>query len=136
MSETANTTKKPAPGQTKQAVDGPTYDRADFANEFEGVRDNRNVGTTIWFENDRVQIWDLSLEPGERLPFHTHDQDYFWTVTDPSRMLQRFDDGTSRIIDASVGDTNFLTYGDGERTVHDIENVGDTFFRCLTVVLK
>jgi hypothetical protein len=132
----AETTKKPAPGQTRGVEAGAEFDRNEFAEELSGVLENRDVGTKVWFENDRVQIWDLSLEPGERLPFHTHDQDYFWTVTDASRMLQRFDDGTSRVIDAKVGDTNFLTYGAGERTIHDIENVGDKFFRCVTVVLK
>jgi len=78
----------------------------------------------------------VSLRPGERLPFHCHDEDYFWTVTDAGRVLQRYDDGTSRIVDVEVGDTNFLTYDGEQRTVHDLENVGDTFVRTLTVVLK
>lgn len=133
----AHTTKKPAPGQTAGAERGPDYDPADYADELAEVAENRQVGTTLWFENDRVQVWDLSLQPGERVGFHTHDTTYFWTVTDASRMLQRFDDGTSRVVEATVGQTNFLEYdGAGEATVHDLENVGDRFFRCVTVVLK
>lgn len=132
----SETNKKPAVGQTIGADSGPPFSPDDFRSELDVVADNRNVGTRVWFENDRVQVWDLALEPGERVPFHTHDQDYFWTVTDASRMLQRYDDGTSRVVDVEVGHTNFLTYGDGERTVHDLENVGSTFFRCVTVVLK
>lgn len=132
----AETTRKPAPGQTVGARPGPDFDPADFAAELADVGGNECVGTTLWFENDRVQIWDLALAPGERVGFHTHRVDYFWTVTDAGRLLQRFDDGTSRVADAEVGHTNFLEYGPGERTVHDLENVGNTFFRCVTVVLK
>lgn len=130
------TTKKPAPGQTQGAGTGPTFDPQSFADELRDVRENRRIGTRIWFENDRVQVWDLALQPGERLPFHCHDQDYFWTVTDPGRVLQRYDDGTSRVVDVEVGHTNFLTYAGDQCTVHDLENVGDTFVRCVTVVLK
>ncbi|WP_052337110.1 cupin domain-containing protein [Nocardioides alkalitolerans] len=130
------TTKKPAPGQTQGAGTGPVFDPQTYADELRDVRENRRIGTRIWFENDRVQVWDLSLQPGERLPFHCHDQDYFWTVTDPGRVLQRYDDGTSRVVDVEVGHTNFLTYAGDQCTVHDLENVGDTFVRCVTVVLK
>jgi quercetin dioxygenase-like cupin family protein len=132
----SETTKKPAPGQTQGAQQGPEFDPADYAAELQNVRENRRIGTQIWFENDQVRIWDLSLEPGERVPFHCHDETYFWTVTDAGRVLQRYDDGTSRIVDVEVGHTNFLTYGAHECTVHDLENIGDTFFRCVTVVLK
>lgn len=130
------TTKKPAAGQTTGATQGPTFDPAEYAAELENVRDNHTIGTEVWFENDRVRIWDLALEPGQRVPFHCHDEDYFWTVTSPGRVLQRYDDGTSRIVDVAVGDTNFLTYHNGECTVHDLENIGDTFVRTVTVVVK
>lgn len=132
----ADTTKKPAAGQTLGAGVGPSFDPADFGDELAVARENRAVGTKVWFENDRVQVWDLALAPGERVPFHCHDQDYFWTVTDPGRVLQRYDDGTSRVVDVEVGHTNFLTYEGDQRTIHDLENVGETFMRCVTVVLK
>lgn len=133
---TAETTKKPAAGQTEGAHPGPRYDPNDFTDELNRAANNEAVGTQLWFENDRVQIWDLSLEPGQRVAFHCHQTDYFWTVTDPSRLMQRFDDGTSRVADVELGHTNFMEYGEGEKTIHDLENVGDRFFRCLTVVLK
>jgi len=31
-----------------------------------------NVGTTKIFENDKIVIWEFTLEPGERTPCHTH----------------------------------------------------------------
>jgi hypothetical protein len=33
------------------------------------------VGTEVVFENDRVRIWQLRLEPGERSAIHRHDLD-------------------------------------------------------------
>lgn len=132
----SDTTKKPAPGQTSGAGAGPDFDPADFRDELENVRENRTIGNTIWFENDRIRVWDVSLQPGERLGFHCHDETYFWTATDGGRILQRYDDGTSRVVDVEVGDTNFLAYDGDQCTVHDLENIGDTFVRTVTVVLK
>jgi hypothetical protein len=34
------------------------------------------VGSSLAFENDRVRIWELRLEPGEDLPVHHHELDY------------------------------------------------------------
>ncbi|MAG33922.1 MAG: hypothetical protein CL908_23830 [Deltaproteobacteria bacterium] len=33
-------------------------------------------GGKLLFENDRVKIWELALEPGQRNPLHTHLLDY------------------------------------------------------------
>ncbi len=35
-----------------------------------------DVGTGLLFENDRVRIWELRLEPGERGDVHRHALDY------------------------------------------------------------
>jgi hypothetical protein len=58
------------------AIEEGTFDPADYAEEIAKARDNETVGTTVWFENDRVRIWDFRLEPGERLPFHCHSRTY------------------------------------------------------------
>jgi len=34
------------------------------------------IGTKLLMENDRVRIWELSLQPGERTTLHEHDHDY------------------------------------------------------------
>ncbi len=38
------------------------------------------VGTRLMFENERVRVWDLALEPGESLAKHIHRVDYFFIV--------------------------------------------------------
>lgn len=42
-------------------------------------RDDRvfgGVGTKVVFENDRVRIWTLKLQPGEDSPLHRHDLEH------------------------------------------------------------
>jgi hypothetical protein len=34
------------------------------------------VGTKIVFENERVRVWTLKLEPGEDSPLHRHELDH------------------------------------------------------------
>ena len=67
-----------------------TFVLDDFADELAIARENRMIGTSLWFENDRVRVFELRLEPGERGPFHVHDAPYFWTVVESGRGLQRF----------------------------------------------
>ena len=31
------------------------------------------VATKVLFENDRVRVWEMRLEPGESSPVHRHD---------------------------------------------------------------
>lgn len=34
------------------------------------------VGDTVIYENDRVRVWELALEPGEESHVHEHPHDY------------------------------------------------------------
>lgn len=38
------------------------------------------VGGRVLFEDDRVRIWDLVLEPGEASDLHRHDHDYYLVI--------------------------------------------------------
>lgn len=75
----------------------------------------------------------MRLEPGERGPFHAHTTNYFWTVVDGGRGLQRRGDGSYVIRDYRVGDTMFLENSTDRPMIHDLENVGDTLLRFVTV---
>jgi beta-alanine degradation protein BauB len=35
-----------------------------------------DIATEVLFENDRVRIWSMILEPGQATPVHQHDLDY------------------------------------------------------------
>lgn len=111
------------------------FDPAEYADELRAAPGNLNVGTTLWFENERVRVWDLQLRPGERGPFHAHTRPYFWTVVEAGRGLQRFADGTFHVRDYREGETRFLEHTPQSALIHDLENVGDGVLRFVTVEL-
>ena len=123
-------------GKSVQGEERGTYRVEDFAGELEAAPTNRQIGTSLWFENDHVRVFEISLEPGERGPFHTHDATYFWTVVAPGRGLQRFVDGTLVVRDYVLGETKYLQNSPDDPLVHDLENVGDSTLRFVTVELK
>ena len=40
-----------------------------------------NVGTALLFEDDRVRIWEMILEPGEASDLHHHEHDYYLAIS-------------------------------------------------------
>ncbi len=38
------------------------------------------VGTQVLFEDDRVKIWEMILEPGEASDLHHHEHDYYLAI--------------------------------------------------------
>ena len=116
-------------------VEEGEFDPDEYAEELESAPSNFEVGTTIWFENDRIRVWEILLQPGERGAFHSHVTNYFWTVVEGSRGLQRFADGTFVVRDYLVGETKYLEHTPETALIHDLENVGDSPLRFVTVEL-
>jgi quercetin dioxygenase-like cupin family protein len=96
---------------------------------------NRDVGTRMLFENDRVRVWEIVLEPGERAPFHRHEGDYFWTCVEPSAARSYNGSGRFQVQQYAVGQTSYFSYPEGEFLVHDLENIGPDRLRFVTVEL-
>lgn len=113
-----------------------TFDPGEFQEELAAAPENHRIGTSLWFENDHVRVFEVRLQPGERGPFHVHDRTYFWTVVDAGRGLQRFADGTFVVRDYALGETKYLVHSREDPLIHDLENVGDTTLRFVTVELK
>jgi hypothetical protein len=44
------------------------------------------VGSMVLFENDRVRVWELRLEPGERSDVHRHELDHLLIEIDGDRV--------------------------------------------------
>jgi beta-alanine degradation protein BauB len=112
-----------------------TFEIADYREELDAAPGNLDVGTHLWFENDRIRVWEVRLQPGERGPFHSHTRRYFWTVVDGGIGRQRTADGTVITREYHVGDTNYSEHSAGEPMVHDFENAGDRPIRFVTVEL-
>ncbi|HKP17841.1 MAG TPA: hypothetical protein VJT84_05125 [Gaiellaceae bacterium] len=108
----------------------------DFQDELAAAATNFEVATRQVFENERIRVWEMHLEPGERVPFHCHRTPYFWICHERGRGIQRFPDGRLLQVEFDRNDVDFL---DDERLeterIHDFENAGETACRFTTFEL-
>jgi len=100
---------------------------AEIAAEFERERKHPNpcVGSEFLSESDHVRVWMIRLQPGERIGFHRHVLDYFWTCVSGGRGRQHVHDGTTVEYTYAPGETRHETYTAGQYKVHDLENLGE-----------
>jgi quercetin dioxygenase-like cupin family protein len=106
-----------------------------IAAEFEREKQSNNgcVGSVLLSENEKVRVWMIRLAPGERIGFHRHVLDYFWTAVSGGRGRQHIHDGTTVEYSYVPGETRHETYGPGEFKVHDLENLGDKEMVFMTI---
>ena len=105
--------------------------KAEF--ERESRQNNGCVGSQLLSETEKVRIWIIRLAPGERIGFHRHVLDYFWTSVSGGRGRQHIHDGTTVEYTYQPGETRHETYGLGEYKVHDLENLGDKEMVFMTI---
>ena len=106
------------------------------------------VGTQKVFENDRVIVWHLDLEPGEEGERHTHELDYVVRVLSGSTLEVSGPDGELlyTVELESGGAVNFRIDGDqivSDRpgypavpATHSARNVGTNTFREVLIEFK
>jgi len=101
--------------------------------DFAAYAGDGRVGNELQSETDRVRVWAIGLKPGQRLGFHTHVLDYFWTSVTGGHGRSHFSDG--RVLDTvyKPGDFKQITFKEGEFMVHDLKNIGDTELLFTTV---
>jgi quercetin dioxygenase-like cupin family protein len=93
------------------------------------------IGTKLLFENDRVRVWDLRLEPGESTGVHRHESDYLYVVIGDGALQTVYADGSSDPPrEMRDGDVRFREVNGG--AVHEAINVGDRPWRNIVVELK
>jgi hypothetical protein len=111
---------------------------AEIAAEFEREKHNNNpcVGSQLLSETDRTRVWMIRLAPGERIGFHRHVLDYFWTAVSGGRGRQHVHDGSTVEYTYAPGETRHESYAAGEFKVHDLENLGDRELVFMTVEFK
>ena len=106
---------------------------AALAAEFERNKTNPCVGLELLAENAHSRVWSLRLAPGQRIGFHRHVLDYFWTSVTPGRAISRLEDGRTVERVYQAGDLQYERYGAGEYKIHDLENIGDADLVFVTV---
>lgn len=90
-----------------------------------------DVGTKLLFENERVRVWEVVLEPGKALGMHTHELDYLFYPTQGSSMEVIRTSGVERT-ELRAGEVYYFQRGD----THAARNVGDHRFHEILVELK
>ena len=103
------------------------------------------VGTKKVFENDKVIVWEMTLEPGESTGQHTHENEYFFQVISGSTLETISADGVSLgEFEFATGSTHYLTlegdelvYGDVRVPArHEARNVGSERYHEILVELR
>jgi hypothetical protein len=123
--------------QLAGAIEVSTFDLAEFKDEIRRAPHNRQIGSKLWYSNDRVNVWEVALQPGERAAFHTHAIEYFWVCVDGGEGRQRYPDGSLRRFRFSMGDVDFVSgLSETSPAVHDLENVDARPIRFVAVELK
>jgi quercetin dioxygenase-like cupin family protein len=106
---------------------------ADLRDEFDRQTHNPCVGQVLLSEGPRARVWYIRLKPGERLGFHRHVLDYFWTALTAGEAVSHIQGGPPKGARYAAGETRHLRFGPGESMIHDLQNVGSTDLVFVTV---
>jgi hypothetical protein len=93
------------------------------------------VGTRLLFENDRVRIWEMVLQPNEESTRHEHASDYLFVYSTHSKIAVFKEDGSDPEVSEEA--PGFVQYTDvGSGVTHRVKNVGTGEHREILVELK
>ena len=91
-----------------------------------------DVGTKLIFENDRVKVWELTLQPGQAVGEHTHQHDYLILPIETSLVEVTRSGGRVEVSEYAGGSVIYRQKGE----THDAKNVGTARYHQLIVELK
>jgi hypothetical protein len=99
-----------------------------------------DIASKVLFENDKIRVWEMRLEPGEKSDLHRHDLDYVMIQISGDKMAAHFEPdsggawGALGYVEGDVAPGN-IVWGDrgGIETAH---NVGEQPFYEIVVELK
>ena len=90
------------------------------------------VGTNVLFENDKVKIWELVLDPGESSAWHHHTWDYITVGLMESVIDRELADGSKDQTTPALGVFRYS----GAHEAHRVTNAGDKQHRNLLIEIK
>lgn len=99
-----------------------------------------DIATGLLFENDRVRVWEMRLQPGEEGAVHRHDNDYVMIQIAGDKMAARFEPdsggpwGSLGYVEGDVSPGNVLWADRGG--IETAVNVGKEPFYEIVVELK
>ena len=90
------------------------------------------IGDEILFENDRVRIWGVKLDPGERRAWDKHDLPYVIVPMTKGKNIMYFEDGREKETNETVGGVLWREAG----APHELLNVSDWQYRNVLIEIK
>ena len=95
-----------------------------------------DVGTAVLFENERVKVWEMDLQPGQESDLHRHDRDYILVIIEGDRIAGVPPEGvdSEHYIEADIqpGKVYYQRSGGTETA----RNVGDQRYYEILIELK
>jgi beta-alanine degradation protein BauB len=90
------------------------------------------IGNRIIFENERVRVWELAVEPGKSKGLHRHDLPYVIVPLTEGKIEIESIDGKVYRPREKVGEAIWRDAGE----VHDLRNLGNGTYRNVLVEIK
>ncbi len=87
------------------------------------------------FENDLANVWELKLEPQERLPFKRINTNYYFVALINILAITRCSNAAIRLINLNKG-KSYSIESKNENMIYDIENIGNKTLHMYVVELK
>jgi quercetin dioxygenase-like cupin family protein len=91
-----------------------------------------DIASVVLFENDKVKIWNLIVEPGQSSAWHLHTRDYVTVVVEGGGLTVEFEDGTTERGSPQVGTWRFHD----EHKVHRVINNTNKRYKNVLIELK
>lgn len=91
-----------------------------------------DVANRFLFENERVKVWEMVLEPGEESDFHEHTLPYLLCILEGESIDADFEGGRSLRIPVEAGQVFYIEPGNRETAV----NRGAVRYREILIELK
>jgi len=90
------------------------------------------IGDKILFENEFVRVWSVTLDPGQRQPWHQHLLPYLIVPLTEGKNEMTFDDGRVRQTHEKPGEVIWREPG----IAHELLNCSDWQYRNVLVEIK
>ncbi len=104
-----------------------------------------DIATKKIFENDKISVWEMVLEPGESTGVHTHSHDYLFYVIEGStaevtdkdgKLLDKFEMKAGDVMSFRLEGQDLVSTDLRIPSTHRACNVGSTRYREILVETK
>jgi predicted metal-dependent enzyme (double-stranded beta helix superfamily) len=106
------------------------------------------VGSQVLFEDDKIKVWEFTLEPGEQTAVHTHEMEYIFYVINgttleifdaDNKALQPLELNDGDVVALRLEGDDLVVLGDESVRVpatHSARNGGPTPYREILIEKK